>query len=166
MNLYDIGAEWVRLMDAVADSGGELSAEAEQALAEIDLADAKKVDGYCCVIRGLEARAKARGEEGRRIGQLAQADDNAARRLKLRLKEHLERTGRKRVDTDRFRVWVQASPASVVVDPNVIAALPEQFRRTVTEIKPDAAALIAAAKAGEELPAGVQIVQSTHLRIH
>jgi hypothetical protein len=160
--LYEIGTEFERLLSLIAAADGEVTAELEAALAAVDLADSEKVDAYCRMIRELEGRVELRKAEAARLRDLARTDENGAERMKARLKDHLERTGRQRIETRLFRVWVQASAPSVVYA-GAVENLPREFTRI--EVKIDKEALHAAAKAGAPLPEGVEIVRGTNLRI-
>ena len=160
--LYEIGTELEHLWQLIDAADGELTPELEAALAAVDLADSEKVDAYCRLIRELEGRVELRKAEAARLRDLAAVDENGAERMKARLKDHLERTGRQRIETRLFRVWVQNSAPSVVYA-GAVENLPREFTRIKVEI--DKEALHAAARAGETLPEGVEIVRGTNLRI-
>ena len=109
MSLYAIQNEISDIIDALLE-GGQTEADANTALEEhlagLDAALEDKAEGYASVIQELALRAKARKDEAARIRALAEADEAVADRLKRRLKEAMEATGKTKIDTPRFKLSV------------------------------------------------------------
>ena len=153
MSLYHISSEMQSVIDAMLEGGAD-SPEAMTALDEhlkgLEAALESKAEGYAGVIRELEMRATARTEEVKRIRALADADAALAERLKERLRDAMQRTGRTRIDTPRFRLSVVGNGGRqplLIADPE---AIPPLFIRHVPEINKEAIRL--ALDAGQEVP--------------
>ena len=121
MSLYAIQNEITDIVDAILDGGdAEAQQELEAHLAGLDAALEEKADDYAALIQHLVARADARRAEAQRMRDLAATDEALADRLKARLKEAMETTGRTKIDTPRFRLSVAGNggkqPLSVTCD--------------------------------------------------
>lgn len=126
----------VEMLLGVLDStDGEITPEAEAQLAELTGSLELKVEGYGAVCAQLEAEAEATVQLSRRYAERAQIKLNAARRLKERLRDEMQRMGVKRLPTSTVTATIQVSTPSVrlLVDD---ADVPEQFcvqTRTVSK---------------------------------
>ncbi len=110
----------------------------------------KKLDNYAALIRELEARAKIRLDEAKRLEGLAKKDLDVVERLKERLKLVFTLHDWKTVDTDRFRITLaQNGGKQKLVVEIPIEELEERFRRIETKIVPDNDALREALGDGE-----------------
>jgi hypothetical protein len=140
MSLYAIQNEITDIVDAILDGG---DAEAQQALelhlAGLDAALDEKADDYAALIQHLIARADARRVEAQRMRDLAATDEALADRLKARLKEAMETTGRTKLDTARFRLSVAGNggkqPLSVTCD---ATTLPKELTTVTVAANKDA----------------------------
>lgn len=167
MNLYEITTEMQSILDAMLD-GGVDSPEAMNALTEhlsgLDSVLESKADAYAGIIAELTARADARTKEAQRIRTLATADQALADRLKERLKEAMERTGKTRLETARFRMAVAGNggkqPMIVNVDP---LDLPPEL--IFTTVSPDKDAIRAVLEAGGTVEGCALLPRGTSLRI-
>lgn len=152
MSLYQITNEMQSILDAMhedADSPDAMNA-LDEALRDLDTALDQKAETYAGLIRELELRAQARTEEMKRIRALADADATLAERLKERLRDAMQRTGRTRIDTPRFRLSVVGNGGRqplLIADPE---SIPPLFIRNVPEINREAIRL--ALDAGQEVP--------------
>lgn len=152
MSLYQITNEMQAILDAMhedADSPDAMNA-LDEALRDLDTALDQKAETYAGLIRELELRSQARTEEMKRIRALADADAALAERLKERLRDAMQRTGRTRIDTPRFRLSVVGNGGRqplLIADPE---AIPPLFIRHVPEINKEAIRL--ALDAGQEVP--------------
>jgi hypothetical protein len=150
-------ADDVRALSDLLDGldGGEIQA-GDQATAldkwfdEIGGAEKQKLDNYAALIRECELRAAVRREEKERLAKLVSAEDNKARRLKDRLKLYLEITGKKKIETDRYRISLCGIGGRAPLDkPADARALPPRF--VITRYEADTDAIRAALEAGEEV---------------
>ena len=167
MSLYAIQNEIESLIDALLDGGGtDMAANEalEQHLAGLDAALDEKAEAYASVIRSLELRARARTDEASRIRDLAEADEAVADRLKKRLKEAMEATGKTKIDTPRFKLSVAGNGGKqpLIVDGSA-DDLPPQFR--VVRHEPNKDAIRAALEAGQAVPGCTLLPRGTSLRI-
>ena len=167
MSLYAIQNEIESLIDALLEGGGgDMAANEalEQHLAGLDEALDQKAESYASVIRSLELRARARKDEASRIRDLAEADEAVADRLKRRLKEAMEATGKTKIDTPRFKLSVAGNggKAPLVIDGSA-DDLPPQFR--VVRHEPNKDAIRAALESGEAVPGCALLPRGTSLRI-
>jgi hypothetical protein len=167
MNLYQIKSEIADVIDVILD-GGIDNPEAQDALEEhlagLDVVLEAKADDYAGLVQELTLRAEARTEESRRIRALADADRALADRLKQRLKEAMEATGKLKLDTPRFKLAVAGNggkqPLEVAVEPT---ALDPQYQAVKVEANKDA--IRAALEAGTAVPGCTLLPRGTSLRI-
>lgn len=145
--LHDITDDLLRLEEHLLETGGEWTPEIEAIAKSLELDLEAKVDGYAALISEWEADALKWKAEEERVAGHRRARENAAKRLKARLCEELERVGRSKVETPRFAVSVQSSAPAVTVtcDPSELPV--HLVRRIPTRIEPDKAAIAAALKA-------------------
>jgi hypothetical protein len=96
--------------------------------------------------------------------QLAETDAALADRLKERLKEAMEATGKLKLDTPRFKLSVAGNggkqPLEVAVEPT---ALPQEFQ--AVEVRANKDAIRAALEAGVTVPGCTLLPRGTGLRI-
>lgn len=158
-----------QLLDEAAGDDGQLADEQANAiidgwLAELQQDLESKADGYCGLIREQELREAAHREEAERHLKRAQAHGNLARRLKERLKAHLELIGMPKLETRRFRVRVQANGGKLPLDVLVPAdQLPTRFQRL--RIEADNDAIRQALEEGATFSFAHLLPRGTHLRI-
>ncbi len=167
MSLYAIQNEIESLIDALLEGGGtDMAANEalEQHLAGLDEALDQKAEGYASVIRSLELRARARKDEASRIRDLAEADEAVADRLKKRLKEAMEATGKQVIDTPRFKLSVAGNGGKQpLVIETPVDDLPSEFR--VVRHEPNKDAIRSALEAGQAVPGCTLLPRGTSLRI-
>lgn len=157
MRLYDISAEIRAVFEHIAEQEGEFTAEDEAALDELCPALEDKIARYLEIAAEDEAYADALKAEADRIMRRAQVKQNAARRLRGRVRDALLTSGIDKVDAGTFRVSLRKPRESVeVVDTE---ALPADFTKTTTTA--DKRAIGEALKAGREVP-GARLVQGEH----
>lgn len=166
MNLYQITSELQAVIDGILE-GGIDSPEAQQALDEhlagLDEALDQKAEDYAAVIMSLQARSDARAAEAKRIRELANADATVAQRLKERLKQAMETTGRARIDTTRFRLTVASNGGKQPMLIEDESAIPPEFIVQVPEVDRDA--VRAVLEAGRPVPGCTLVPRGTSLRI-
>lgn len=166
MNLYEITNELQAVIDGILDGGidsPEAQAALDEHLAGLDAVLDEKAESYASVIRSYEARAEARAAEAKRIRELANADANVAQRLKDRLKQAMETTGRLRIDTTRFRLTIANNGGKQPMLIEDQAKVPQEFIVAVPEVDKDA--VRAALEAGREVPGCTLAPRGTSLRI-
>ena len=164
--LTELSADLLELLDAFTDADGcdpEYQSAVEQALSDAGDQFDSKVDGYASLIRELELRSKAQKEEAERLLTKAKTAEGSAAWLKKTLLEAMDRTGRRRVETSRFKVSVarnSSAPVVLHVDPDLV---PDAWSRVTR--KPDMTSIRKALKNGADLPFARLGEPGTHLRI-
>lgn len=166
MSLYALTTEIESIVAIMLDGGvdsPEAAAALEEHLAGMDAALEQKAEGYAAVITELNARAAARTQEAKRIRALADTDSVLADRLRDRLKEAMERTGKTKFQTTRFAFTVAGNGGKqpLRIDPAV--ELPPLLTRIVTE--PDKDAIRAVLESGAQVPGCELLPRGTSLRI-
>lgn len=162
MKLYELPAAYERLADLLVGEDGEVSPEAEAALASLEGEFADRVDGVCKLIARFFSNAAAAHNEIERLALLEAQNSNAGNRLKAFLKACLEQMRMTKFETALFKVRLQKNPVSIIWTKS-IDELPRELRRTVVEFSKSAARNLI--DAGVPLPDGVKVEQGTHLRI-
>ena len=158
MSLYTIKTELIDLLDAMQD-GFMDDAEAQAAIAEHaqqlrELFD-QKADDYAALIRVCQTRAAARREEAERMAMLAKEDERKAERLTAMLLQAMSETGRKSVQTERFKISIKRNGGKVPVVITDEAALPIDFRVPKVTETIDKDGIREALEAGKEVPGAV-----------
>jgi hypothetical protein len=148
LSLYDIDRDLELLEAELIDGGGEVDDETE--IRHNDLLDARedKWRAYAAVIRRLEASHDAVKEERTRLQQNEKALDNAAKRMKARLIESMDRAGVDSAETPLGKLRVQEASQRSLSVLLPVDELPVRFVRTTRSA--DNGALREALDAGDE----------------
>lgn len=155
MNLYELTNFEAQLIQMLEE--GE---EVADTLEAIESSVEEKLESYAKVIRTFEARATVKQLEIKRLQDSARTDEEAVKRMKRAMQDYLEGTGKRKVETPLFKVWMQKNPASVeVVDESLV---PKEFYK-IPEPQLDKTALKNALKESE-VP-GVQLKQTESIRM-
>lgn len=176
LKLYDTVDELETVREFLLESeGGELTPEMEALLDHAVAGFEAKVERVALMVRELTATAEAIETEAKRVAARAKAATRAAESLKGYLKHQLERADVTSVKGVLATVRVQANPPKVVgtAHADELYQLRELFQSPLVRYIPpaparyelDAKAVVAAWKAGEDLPAGISIEVGSHLRI-
>jgi hypothetical protein len=158
-----------RLMSDDPDEAEEARVALESLLATEEstrAALATKADAWCWVIDRFRAQAADRKAHGRRLTELARADEMKADRLQDQLVALLLRVD---PEATRFELphhqLTSRRSAAVEIDPELLPIdLPEEFQRRITRVDPDKDAIKQALKSGREVP-GAQLVERRSWRI-
>ena len=107
-SLFDLTEELKHIQSVMINSeGDELPQELIEWLDSTQGGYDKKVEGYCAVIGEMEAIVEARKAEANRIRALADTTQNHIDRMKIALKESLLKLETPKLETTRYKVWVQ-----------------------------------------------------------
>lgn len=169
--LYELGDARVILETWLLETEGEVTAELEQLLAELDADADAKIERVALYIREQLARAEAVKIEAQRLIKMQRASENAADGLKRYLEREMERLGKDKVKGDLCTVAMQKNAPVLrgeLTSDQVRSLDPTAF--PYVQIIPETWALdrraaLAHAKAGFELPVGLSVEQSSSLRI-
>jgi Siphovirus Gp157 len=169
-NLFDISDDLLKVEEAITEAGGDIS-ENETLEAWFDQLGEerdRKVLGYCKLIANLEAHADSCEVEIKAMQSIQRANENAAKRLKERLKEFFLFHGIKKLDLGIFRPNVRGNggkPPLIVPEAweREPAQAPEKYHRILVELQKD---LIREDCAQGAAPEGCYIAEAgTHLRL-
>lgn len=132
MTLFEIGEE-LRALDALLDeTGGELTPETESVVEEffreLQSDQANKLNGYCHYLKKLESEAAVARATADQFRQKVAVRENAALRLKDRLKEFMIATGQKKaVTTEGWEIAVVNNGGKQPMDLDATAPIPKEF---------------------------------------
>lgn len=157
LRLLDLAHEHAVLLDALEHETaetGELPQEFEVALAALEGAIDRKVEGCARVISALAAEATALHDEEERLAARGRTRMRAIERLRDYVRGCLVRAGIPRVKTATHTVYTtRPKPRAEVLNP---AELPREFVRVTVE--PNKRAILEALVEGLEVP-GARLVE-------
>jgi len=171
-NLFDIGEDLRALDDLLNEVEGDISDPIVEAaitkwFEELAVEESRKLDGWCNWIKSLEAEALTARREAEEYVRRAVARENRVERLKGRMAQYLQASGRDKIRTATGRiVRVQANGGKLPLDISDLwdaEDLPAQFQRHKVEV--DTEAIRKALDAGEQLPFAQYRQRGSHLRI-
>lgn len=162
-SLYQIADDLSAIIDRLIDAGGVIDEDTEAALAALEGALEAKVERCALAVRSLEAAATAAKVEADRLADLAASRAKSATRLKEYVQQCMGMAECRKVETDLVRVSVVRNSRPSIRWTGDEAAIPDDLARVRREFDGQAAYL--RHKAGDDLPAGVEVVQGEHLRI-
>ena len=148
MTLYELTNDYMELLQMAEDPDIDEQAFMDT-LEGIEGALEDKADGYAKVMRMLEADAKGIKAEEDRLSARRKTIENNIKRMKQSLQYAMEATGKTKFKTQLFSFNVQNNPASVVMDEQDVANIPERFLK-YKDPEIDRKAIKDAIKAGDE----------------
>lgn len=167
--LYEISEDLQAIDQLLMEIGGDVSDEQvdeaiktwlNESTGELDA----KTDNYCRFIKELEAQADARKTESQRLADLAGIGNNAAARLKARLKWFMEEHDIKKIDTKSFNVYIAQNggvlPLCINCEPE---QMPLQYRHIIYQA--DGVRIRKALDDGKQLYFASYADRGFHLRI-
>lgn len=111
MKLYEITDALIQVEDLL-----EAGEDVQDTIDALQLSLEDKIEGLVKVIRNFEASAEAKKNEAKRLKEQAEKDQANADRLKDWIKLNLIRLGKKKVETDLFKVTVTKPREKIEVD--------------------------------------------------
>ena len=134
MTLYEITGELLDLQNMIEEGADPDVVNDTIESVEFDLE--QKAEGYVMVIRNLEAQAKAIKDEEKRLREKRLAAENGIERLKKRLFDSMNATGKKKLNAGVFTLSVQKKGGAlpVIIDADV-ENMPKEILKI--DIKPD-----------------------------
>ena len=162
--LYDI-SERIEALQSVLDEADDKSIEPDiknalQGIYESDV-PAAVADGIRYIKR-QEAQADEIDAEIKRLQALKKARENRLSRVRRGYAEFLEAVGAKKIETASGNMTLTTPPPKTIVD--CIEDIPDAYKRTLVEIKPDATAIKKAIQSGENIK-GAHLEYSLSIRI-
>ena len=134
MTLYEITGELLELQNMIEEGADPDVVNDTIESVEFDLG--QKAEGYVMVIRNLEAQAKAIKDEEKRLREKRLAAENGIERLKKRLFDSMNATGKKKLNAGVFTLSIQKNGGAlpVIIDEDVMN-MPQEMLKI--DIKPD-----------------------------
>lgn len=166
-NIFQLTDELLHLESVVMDfsgngEAGEIPPEIERLLDKTQEDFQGKVDGYCTLISNLEALARARKDEAKRMADLAASSQAAADRLLLALHWAMKKQEIQTLTTKTHKLWRQGAggktPMEISEDD-----VPELYKKTVAVV--DKEAIREALEKGEQVPGAKLLPRGETLRI-
>lgn len=155
--LYDLTGKYLDLVELAEDTDPTAF---HDTLDAINDAIEVKADGYAKVDKELAKDEVALKEEAQRLSARATSINNKRRVLKQNLQDSMEVTGKKKIKTDKFTIYIQNNPASVKIeDPSSIPAYLNKVK-----YEPDKAQIKQLLKDGKDVP-GAELNVGKSLRI-
>lgn len=172
-SLFQIGEGLRELADLLTETDGEIpdgevGAALESFFDQLIEDREEKLNSYGWLIREIESRAEARRNEVNRLGALMDADYNAVKRLKERLKYFMDGQAVTKIETDHFKFAIQKNGGALpLVYPDAWdydpAEAPEAFQKRVIQL--DKEAIREAIRNDEETHGATLAERASHLRI-
>jgi chromosome segregation ATPase len=160
--LYEIRADYLQALEVLTDPEMDLPPEVlADTLEGLEGQLQEKATNVAAYMRHLEATAEAIKEAEAKMTKRRKAIENRAASLRDYLKENMEAAGISKIESPWFELKIQRNPAAVQIDDE--EALPDEFKREVTALKIDRAALKAALKT-QTVP-GARLTTGTRLAI-
>lgn len=162
MNLYEIANNYLSAFQQIEQAESE--AEEKEAMSELlksedDLTN--KIENFVRFLKNTEAEAEKFKAEEKRIAEKRKSLENKAKNGKAFLKDTLEHFGLDTVQTDLFKVSIQNSQYSLIVDDE--SMIPKEYFKQNPVL--DKKRLKDEMLETGELIEGVHLEKGTHLRI-
>jgi len=157
--LYELSADYLRVLDALEDGDADLEVELDRIAGEIT----HKAESIAGLVAQLDGMAAMRKAEAQRLRDRATADEHHAARLRQYLLVHMQAIGTERIDTARFTVSVRQNPPAVEITDEM--QVPDEFRRTVTTVSVDKKSILEHLKSTGEIPPGVEVSRRARVDI-
>ena len=164
VTLYELTEQYQQLAAAAESAIDEEDVKAfADTLEGLDGEIKQKIDGCAAVVRQLDAKVAAIKAESERMLARAKSVQASRERLIAYMEVCLNLAKLRKVQGDRFTVYLQANPPKVEIDPALsIDRLPAECVRTKRE--PDKTKIGELLAAGTAVP-GCSIVRTDGLRI-
>lgn len=149
--LNEIGAEFAMLDELIEASDGELTPEAEQLLADLNLEEAGRIDGLSRYVRHLKLVEEDSRAESKRYARRAQAAERRIEWLKAHIQGYMFRRGLDKIETRLHKVTLGRVGGLQAIEYD-IGLLPEEYVKSKVLTAADTDKLRAALEAGTEVP--------------
>jgi hypothetical protein len=168
--IYQISDDMAALDALLAETGGEITPEAEAAFNQFEAELAanlhNKTDAYCALLAEIDARAAARKAEAKRLADRAKADERTADALRERLRFVWEQRKLGKVETDRFTVSLAKNGGKQPLDIRCgVEDLPSWAVKSETIVTADKEAIRSRLDAGESLDFASLMERGTRISI-
>lgn len=149
MNLFKINAEYEQILNDLYDDEGNMNTQALMKLEENELAMEKKAIAIASFIKNMDAERAAIDEAKKAMAEREKRFKKRIEELEDYLQTNMERRSITHISCPYFDIKLKKCPPSVDIQDE--EELPDEYKRTKTEIVPDKI------KMREEMMAGVII---------
>lgn len=169
--LFELSSAMSELEDELYESGGELTPEMEESLAETREGLVQKADGYGSLIRKFAAMEANCASEIKRMQSIQKVAQNAQKRLKNHILDAMDKFGYDKLEGETTR-FTRCRSKSLEVDEETllapyaekIAHMQGEFPDYLTiDVKVGKKAIKDAAKETNTYPAGCSLVENQSL---
>ena len=139
--LYELSAEFAavsRMLEEAADDSGEIPSNIAERLDAVQGSFADKVDSVLRLRAELVSRAVGIEDEVKRLTALRDGYHRRAEWLKEYVRQSMETTGQKKLDTAIFKVWIQKN-GRPSVSLREGEEIPDEFKRVTYSFDSQAA---------------------------
>ncbi|MQS97015.1 siphovirus Gp157 family protein [Companilactobacillus halodurans] len=155
--LYELTGSYHKLLELSEDTDPTLFSDTMDSITD---AIEDKAVGYAKVDKELDKDEKALKDEASRLSARAKSISNNRKILKQNLQEAMETTGKTKIKTNEFTIYIQNNAPSVrIPDESLIPAY-----LTKTVVAPDKTRIKQLLKEGKDVP-GAELSTSSSLRI-
>lgn len=161
--LYEIAADLRAITDAIEAADGEITPDLEAALDAIAGDFAAKVEGVCRFRANLAAEHAMFKSEADTLAARAKSIDRKMLWLENYLLREVLASGQNSVKAGLFTVTLVKNSRPSITPLVPVETLPEELQRVKIEFNGTAA--YESWKAGQKLPAGLQVVEGVHLQV-
>jgi hypothetical protein len=164
MNLYELPNAIRQSLEELCDEQGEINADAEARLDELQVEFGDKCEALVAVIQERKAFATAAAQEAKRLNDIASGHERSAKRLGDYLVRCLDDAGVPKLKTKLGTIWPQdASRPSIRWSGG--GDIPTEFQRVKTVVELDSDKALEEWKRAGELPAGFEVSRSRSIRV-
>lgn len=169
--LFELSSAMSELEDVLYETGGELTPEMEETLAETQEGLVQKADGYGSLIRKFAAMEENCSAEIERIQKIKKVAQNAQKRLKNHILDAMDQYGFDKLEGETTRFSRMRSKSLEVDEATLLAPYEEKLAKLQGEfpdfitldVKVSKKAIKDAAKETNTFPAGCQMVENQSL---
>lgn len=160
-SIYVINNEYLQLVDALIESGGEVTPELEQALQinkeELEL----KATNYAYFIKSLEDQNTSIDNEIKRLQAIKKTNSNLVERLEFNISNAMQIFEKDEIKTPTLKLIFRKSESVECLDVN---ALDKEYKRIKVTEEADKTKIKEALKDGVFIP-GCRLVTNKNLQI-
>lgn len=161
--IYELKSGYIELMMMAED--GEVDEQAlHDTMEALEGEIEDKADGCAMIMKELDAKAEIIDKEIKRLQERKKSLENRSDWIKKSLQELMILSGKTKFKTTLFNFSIAKNPASVRLDTEDLAIIPERFLKYV-EPSIDKTAIKDALKNGEDLTGIAHLEQTESLRI-
>lgn len=147
--LYELTGELGRICELAIDpETGEVDDAFSKALASLEGAIERKIEGVCMILRNLETEADSLKDEEARLAKRRKSMEANVMRLRAYVRECMEVGDIPGVKTSRFTVSLSKNPVKKL---QLVGVVPAEYLRAPKPREPDKAAITKALKGGAQL---------------